>query len=141
MNFGLLKLISGGYLYHNLERNRMEYTKELLSSNCDIKFINHIYYSVGIITQNVFKNIDGKEGNGFYKNKIVFDYTSEKEYRHIKPDEEYEYNVEQSWFHALESVVKQLKCRFVDIDVHYEIKNVMQKEGVKKTYAVIVDWN
>lgn len=94
-----------------------------------------------MITQNIFKNIEGKEGKGFYKNKIVFDYTSEKEYRDITPNEEYEYNVEQSWLHALKSVVKQLKRRFMDVDVHYEIKNVMHKEGVKKTYAVIVDWN
>lgn len=122
----------------------MEYTKELLNSNCDIKFINHIYYSVGVITQNVFKNIHGKEGNGFYKKKIVFDYTAEKGYRDIKPSEEYEYNVEKSWFYALESVVKQLKRRFVDIDVYYEIKNVISEKEIgyiRKTYAVIVDWN
>lgn len=119
----------------------MEYTKELLNSNCDIKFINHIYYSVGMITQNVFKNMEGKEGRGFYKNKIVFDYTAEKEYRYIKPNEEYEYNVELSWLYALESVVKQLKCRFIDIDVHYEIKNVIHEEGTRKTYAIVVDWN
>jgi len=117
----------------------MEYTRELLNSKCDIKFINHIYYSVGMITQNVFKNIEGKEGKGFYKNKIVFDYTAEKEYRDIKPGEEYD--VEQTWFYALESVVKQLKCRFIDIDVHYEIKNVIQEEGVRKTYAIIIDWS
>ena len=137
-------MIYGRSVYYNLQRNRMEYTKELLNSNCDIKFINHIYYSVGVITQNVFKNIHGKEGNGFYKKKIVFDYTVENEYRNIKPNEEYEYNVEKSWFHALESVVKQLKRRFVDIDVHYEIKNVISEKEIgyiRKTYAVIVDWN
>lgn len=119
-----------------------EYTRELLNSNCDLDFITCVveraHGSHKLIMNEVLKN--NKEG----KKRLIYDLTTERDMRSIfqiaRLNEKYDY--ELSWKFALELIVKQLKKIFIDSNIYYENREILDiYDNIKIHRLIIVEWN
>ena len=98
----------------------IEYSREMLSSNCDLDFISIIVNRV--LSHNVLTNMALKN----FKNskKTVFDITTDEHCRSIRQERLYHNQNELTWKFALEMIVKELKKIFVDANIYYENKEI-----------------
>lgn len=120
----------------------IEYTRELLNSNCDLDFINSIVQGAHgnhkIIAKKVLEN--NREG----KKKLLYDLTTERDFRGIfqKLRLKYQFDYELSWKFALEIIVTELKKVFTDSNIYYEnkeVKDVYDNTAVHR--LIIIDWS
>jgi hypothetical protein len=118
-----------------------EYTRELLNSNCDLDFIKSVveraHGTRKFIMNKVLKN--NKEG----KKRLIYDLTTEEDMRSIflnaQLDEKYDY--ELSWKFALELIVKQLKKIFIDSNIYYENREILDiYNNISVHRLIIVEW-
>lgn len=98
----------------------IQYTSEMLKSNCDLDFISIIVKRVlshNVLANRILQNF--KEGK-----KTVFDITTDNHCRGIRQDYSYHNQNELTWKFALETIVKELKKIFVDANIYYENKEI-----------------
>jgi phosphopantetheine adenylyltransferase len=117
----------------------IEYTRELLNSNCDLDFINCIVErAVKIIAKKVLEN--NKEG----KKKLLYDLTTESDFRGIFKNLrlKYQFDYELSWKFALEIIVTEFKKVFTDSNIYYENKEVKDVyDNISVHRLIIIDWS
>ena len=97
----------------------IEYTSEMLKSNCDLDFIGFIVQNVlrgDVLANTALKNFKNS-------NKTVFDITTDNHCRDIRQGWYYNQN-ELTWKFALETIVKELKKIFIDANIYYENKEI-----------------
>ena len=119
-----------------------EYTRELLNSNCDLDFIKIV-----VERTHVLVHIENKviENNKIGKKKLIYDITTERDVRRsyidiYRQNEKYDY--ELSWKFALELIVKQLKKVFIDSNIYYENREILDiYDNIKIHRLIIVEWN
>lgn len=118
-----------------------EYTRELLNSNCDLDFIKSVveraHGTHKLIMNKVLKN--NKEG----KKRLIYDLTTERDMRSIfqnaRLNEKYDY--ELSWKFALELIVKQLKKVFIDSNIYYENREILDiYNNISVHRLIIIEW-
>ena len=119
----------------------IEYTRELLNSNCDLDFINCILERAHgrhkLIANKALQN--NKEG----KKMLVYDLTTERDFRGIFQNLQlkYQFDYELSWKFALEIIVKELKRIFIDSNIYYENKEVkMVNDNIAIHRLIIIEW-
>ena len=98
----------------------IEYTREMLTSNCDLDFISVLVKNVlrGDVLANMgLKNLKNSE-------KTVFDITTDNHCKSIRQERLYHNQNELSWKFALETIVKELKKIFVDANIYYKNKEI-----------------
>tara|TARA_B110000285_G_C14538046_1_gene343748 strand:+ start:158 stop:508 length:351 start_codon:yes stop_codon:yes gene_type:complete len=98
----------------------IEYTSEMLKSNCDLDFISIIVKHVlrqDALAYRILQNF--KEGK-----KTVFDITTDDLCKCIRQEYIYRKQNELSWKFALETIVKELKKIFVDANIYCENKEI-----------------
>lgn len=119
-----------------------EYTRELLNSNCDLDFIKSVveraHGTHKLIMNEVLKN------NKIGKKRLIYDITTERDMRSIfqnaNLNEKYDY--ELSWKFAMELIVKQLKKVFIDSNIYYENREILDiYDNIKIHRLIIVEWN
>tara|TARA_B100001115_G_C15443171_1_gene208346 strand:+ start:28 stop:393 length:366 start_codon:yes stop_codon:yes gene_type:complete len=119
----------------------IEYTRELLNSNCDLDFINCIVERAHgrhkLIVNKALQN--NKEG----KKRLVYDLTTERDFistfQNLRLQDKFDY--ELSWKFALEIIVKELKKIFIDSNIYYENKEVTDVyNNVAIHRLIIMDW-
>lgn len=120
----------------------IEYTRELLNSNCDLDFINCIVQRANgnhkIIAKKVLEN--NREG----KKKLLYDLTTERDFRGIFQNLrlKYQFDYELSWKFALEIIVTELKKIFIDSNIYYENKEVKDVyDNISVHRLIIIDWS
>ena len=122
----------------------MEYSRELLNSNCDISFIKnivHIIMESKIIERLVLNKIELNlnESNTKKVYNIKYDITSNYNIIHYcinkKLYDYYDYDL--SWKFALEILVKNLKNIFIDSNIY--IKDNKINESIQR--IIIIDWS
>lgn len=118
-----------------------EYTRELLNSNCDLDFIKSVveraHGTHKLIMNKVLQN--NKEG----KKRLIYDLTTERDMRSIfqnaRLNEKYDY--ELSWKFALELIVKQLKKIFIDSNIYYENREILDiYNNISVHRLIIIEW-
>lgn len=122
----------------------MEYSRELLNSNCDISFIKnivHIIMESKIIERLVLNKfeLNLNESNKKKVYNIKYDITSNYniiQYCINKKLYDY-YDYDLSWNFALEILVKNLKNIFIDSNIY--IKDNKINESIQR--IIIVDWS
>ena len=122
----------------------MEYSRELLNSNCDISFIKnivHIIMESKIIERLVLNKfeLNLNESNTKKVYNIKYDITSNYNIIHYcinkKLYDYYDYDL--SWKFALEILVKNLKNIFIDSNIY--IKDNQINESIQR--IIIIDWS
>lgn len=122
----------------------MEYSRELLNSNCDISFIKnivHIIMESKIIERLVLNKIELNlnESNTKKVCNIKYDITSNYNIIHYcinkKLYDYYDYDL--SWKFALEILVKNLKNIFIDSNIY--IRDNQINESIQR--IIIIDWS
>ena len=120
----------------------IEYTRELLNSNCDLNFINCIvncaHGSHKLIANKVLQN--NREG----KKKLLYDITTENDFRSIFQNLRLQkrFDYELSWKFALEMIVSELKKVFIDSNIYYENKEVKDVyDNISIHRLIIIDWS
>lgn len=122
----------------------MEYSRELLNSNCDISFIKnivHIIMESKIIERLVLNKfeLNLNESNTKKVYNIKYDITSNYNIIHYcinkKLYDYYDYDL--SWKFALEILVKNLKNIFIDSNIY--IKDNKINESIQR--IIIIDWS
>ena len=119
-----------------------EYTRELLNTNCDLDFIKIV-----VERTHVLVHIENKviENNKIGKKKLIYDITTERDvncslFNIYKRNEKYDY--ELSWKFALELIVKQLKKKFIDSNIYYENREILDiYDNISIHRLIIVEWN
>ena len=122
----------------------MEYSRELLNSNCDISFIKnivHIIMESKIIERLVLNKfeLNLNESNKKKVYNIKYDITSNYniiQYCINKKLYDY-YDYDLSWNFALEILVKNLKNIFIDSNIY--IKDNKINESIQR--IIIIDWS
>lgn len=126
----------------NIYMFQLEYTRELLNSNCDLDFIKCVvdraHGSHKLIMNKVLQN--NKEG----KKRLIYDITTERDmisiFQNAQLNEKYDY--ELSWKFALEFIVKQLKKIFTDSNIYYENREILDIcSNVSVHRLIIIEWN
>jgi len=119
----------------------IEYTRELLNSNCDLEFISCVVQRAHgnhkLIANKALQN--NKEG----KKRLVYDLTTERDFRGLFQNLllKYQFDYELSWKFALEIIVKELKKIFIDSNIYYENKEVTDVyNNVAIHRLIIMDW-
>ena len=114
-----------------------EYTRELLNTNCDLDFIKIV-----VERTHVLGHI---ENNKIGKKKLIYDITTERDvncslFNIYKRNEKYDY--ELSWKFALELIVKQLKKKFIDSNIYYENREILDiYDNISIPRLIIDEWN
>ena len=113
--------------------HNIEYTRELLNSNCDLDFIKSLVIRVTgkdkLIENKIFDII--KQNQSPYSKekitKIVYDLTKEKYTRNycMQANLFDHCDYELSWRFAMELIVNNLNKIFVDSNIYYENKEQM----------------
>ena len=122
----------------------MEYSRELLNSNCDISFIKnivHIIMESKIIERLVLNKfeLNLNESNKKKVYNIKYDITSNYniiQYCINKKLYDY-YDYDLSWNFALEILVKNLKNIFIDSNIY--IKDNKINESIQR--IIIIEWS
>ena len=122
----------------------IEYSRELLNSNCDIGFITHIIRRSDEIISRILRSAALSAENALDEfagtKKMVYDFTREQNTQHIFPGRKFD--VELSWKFAMDMMVKDLKKTFHDSNVYYENKEISDiYDKVTIHRLIIVDWN
>ena len=156
----------------------IEYTRELINSNCDLnslnvivernykKIISKVFNKINENKQlcnevtsyndNILKNprlsrLIGNPNTSFPVNlkeepevtkKIVYDLTSEKDFRSLIQTNFYHNQNELPWKFILEMIIKNLKKLFTDSNIYYQNKEVFDvHDNVTIHRLIIVDWS
>ena len=125
----------------------VEYTRELLNSNCHIDWVRAVVKrAVGLIESRVLDIV----GNGNdvrndvdKRTKIIYDLTADRDmsstiYAHKFNDK---YDVELSWKLAMDMIVRELKKVFIDSNIHYNNKEILDiYDKITMHRLITVDW-
>ena len=129
--------------------HNIEYTRELLNSNCDLDFIKSLVIRVTgkdkLIENKIFDII--KQNQSPYSKekitKIVYDLTTEKYTRNYCMQATLfdRCDYELSWRFAMELIVNNLNKIFVDSNIYYENKEVYDiNNNISVHRLIIVEW-
>ncbi len=123
----------------------IEYSRDLLNSNCDICFIgvfpnkcsneiiSRILKSATYTAQNQLDEFAGTK-------KMVYDFSGLNKWNSIIPDSSFD--VELTWKFAMDMIVKELKKTFPDSNVYSENKEIYDVyDKITIHRLIIVDWN
>jgi hypothetical protein len=125
----------------------VEYTRELLNSNCHIGWVRTVVKrATALIETRVWEvvgNVNvGKRGVD-KRTKIIYDLTADRDmsstiYAHKFNDK---YDVELSWKVAMDMIVIELKKVFIDSNIHYNNKEIFDIYDIITMHRLItVDW-
>ncbi len=126
----------------------VEYTRELLNSNCHIGWVRTVVKrAVDLIESRVWDvvgNVNvGKRGVD-KRTKIIYDLTADRDmsstiiYAHMVDDK---YDVELSWKLATDMIVRELKKVFIDSNIHYNNKEILDiYDKITMHRLITVDW-
>tara|TARA_B110000467_G_C18245027_1_gene436925 strand:+ start:61 stop:438 length:378 start_codon:yes stop_codon:yes gene_type:complete len=124
----------------------IEYSRELLNSNCDFGFITSVFRCSNEIRSRILRSTEHSADNQLDEfvgtKKMVFDMIDKyNQWRgDIIPNKKFD--VELSWKFAMDMIVKDLKKMFVDSIVYSENKEIYDKHNnVTIHRLIIVDWN
>ena len=125
----------------------MEYSCELLNSNCDLTFIRNIVYIImknNSIEKSILNRIKSNyhSNNNYKQSKMVYDITQNDDILNycIKTKLNKYYNYDLSWNFALEIIVNKLKKTFIDSTIYFENKEINDtNKSIQR--LIIIDWN
>jgi hypothetical protein len=122
----------------------IEYSRDLLNSNCDIGFIVYITKRCSdLIISRILTALANESTDGWlYRNikELVYDITTEQNTRQVFPN--IRFDVELSWKYAMDMIIKDLKKTFIDSKVYSEnkeISDVYDKVTIHR--LIVVNWN
>ena len=123
----------------------IEYSRDLLNSNCDIGFIGYITKRcTNEIISRILTALANESTDGWlFRNtkELVYDITNEREIRqYVFPN--IRFDVELSWKYAMDMIVTDLKKTFVDSNVYSdnkEIYDIYDKVTIHR--LIVVNWN
>lgn len=129
--------------------HNIEYTRDLLNSNCDLDFIKNLVIRVTgkdkLIENKIFETIKRNQSLCHKEKvtKIVYDLTTEKYTRNfcinINLSDHYDYDL--SWKYVMELIVNNLKKVFIDSNIYYENKEVYDiHNNIYIHRLIIVEW-
>ena len=128
----------------------VEYTRELLNSNCDFGFVIGLVRRVTrdkLFETRVLERIQATSGPR-RDTRVILDITHDKETKvycdgPLKSNYRNErYDYELSWKIATEMIVKELRAVFVDSNVYSENKEIRDiYDTVTVHRLIVVDWS
>ena len=124
----------------------VEYTRELLNSNCHIGWVRAVVKrAVDLIESRVW-DVVGNVGKRDVdkRTKIIYDLTADRSvscptlYIQMLDDK---YDVELSWKLAMDMIVRELKKVFIDSNIHYNNKEILDiYDKITMHRLITVDW-
>ena len=128
----------------------VEYTRELLNSNCHIGWVRAVVKrAVALIETRIWDIV----GNGNVdkrgvdkRTKIIYDLTTDRDMRETSCEKimktgDYKYDIELSWKLAMDMIVRELKKVFIDSNIqngNKEILNIYDEIAIHR--LITVDW-
>ena len=121
----------------------VEYTRELLNSNCHIGWVRAVVKrAVDLIESRVW-DVVGNVGKRDVdkRTKIIYDLTTDRDTRTIIHMFDCKYDIELSWKLAMDMIVRELKKVFIDSNIHYNNKEIMDiYDEITIHRLITVDW-
>ena len=120
----------------------VEYTRELLNSNCHIGWIiTLVSRAITLIESRILKDYATIKG----KTKIIYNLTTERDIRYISieimKNNKKKYDIELSWKIAMDMIVRELKKVFIDSNIYYNNKEILDiSDEINIHRLIIVDW-
>ena len=120
----------------------VEYTRELLNSNCHIGWIiTLVSRTITLIESRILKDYATIKG----KTKIIYNLTTERDIRYISieimKNNKNKYDIELSWKIAMDMIVRELKKVFIDSNIYYNNKEILDiSDEINIHRLIIVDW-
>jgi len=120
----------------------VEYTRELLNSNCHIGWIiTLVSRAITLIESRILKDYAKIKG----KTKIIYNLTTERDIRYISieimKNNKNKYDIELSWKIAMDMIVRELKKVFIDSNIYYNNKEILDiSDEINIHRLIIVDW-
>jgi len=120
----------------------VEYTRELLNSNCHIGWIiTLVSRAITLIESRILKDYATIKG----KTKIIYNLTTERDIRYISieimKNNKNKYDIELSWKIAMDMIVRELKKVFIDSNIYYNNKEILDiSDEINIHRLIIVDW-
>ena len=120
----------------------VEYTRELLNSNCHIGWIiTLVSRTITLIESRILKDYATIKG----KTKMIYNLTTERDIRYISieimKNNKNKYDIELSWKIAMDMIVRELKKVFIDSNIYYNNKEILDiSDEINIHRLIIVDW-
>jgi hypothetical protein len=120
----------------------VEYTRELLNSNCHIGWIiTLVSRTITLIESRILKDYATIKG----KTKMIYNLTTERDIRYISieimKNNKKKYDIELSWKIAMDMIVRELKKVFIDSNIYYNNKEILDiSDEINIHRLIIVDW-
>ena len=120
----------------------VEYTRELLNSKCHIGWIiTLVSRAITLIESRILKDYATIKG----KTKIIYNLTTERDIRYISieimKNNKNKYDIELSWKIAMDMIVRELKKVFIDSNIYYNNKEILDiSDEINIHRLIIVDW-
>ena len=125
----------------------IEYTCEILNSDCDIWWIRKIVGgAVQEITGDVLKQVDLCQKDSTKNKKILFDLNTATTIRNYGMELERQrpkkVDIDLTWKYAIEFIVRELKKIFIDSNIYYENKEITDVyDNITIHRLIRVDWS